>query len=510
MSLAQAPALEWQSTFGGTGDDTPYSIRYTADGGSIAIGHTYSRDHDVPLNHGAPGTADCWVVKITATGMLDWQKTYGGSDWDSGQDIIQTPDGGFVFVALCVSTDGDVISNHGSSDIWLVKINSTGIIQWQKSLGGSYDDIPESISATADGGYIITGRSNSLNGDVTGHHGPVSAMDVWVVKTDNLGAIQWQHSLGGTEKDIGNSVKQTMDGGYILVGTTASNDGDVSFNHSTPGNGITDYWVVKLDMNGTIQWEKSLGGSEYDGATDVIQNSSGNYIIAGYSGSDDGDVTNLHSTYDDAWIVELDAAGGLIWQKTYGGSDGDGAKSITEVNNGYVIGGGTGSSDGDVTISYGSSDYWIIRIDTSGILQWQTSLGGPGSQNLYAARQAGSGEYIVAGNTAGSGGQITLHYGVANDFWIVKLQTPVGLKPLTSADLSLYPNPVSDRLYINTRTASEECNLNIYDSMGQLCMSQQFIGAGSWDLNHLASGLYTARVDGNTVHTASTIVVIHD
>ena len=168
-------------------------------------------------------------------------------------------------------------------------------IQWQKALGGSYEDYPYSVKQTADGGYIVAGGAASQNGDVSGNHG---LADCWIVKLNNSGNIEWQKSLGGSGAEAASSIQQTSDGGYIIAGGSNSNDGDVSGYHG----GIYDYWIVKLNSSGSIEWQKSLGGSGDEFAKSVEQTTDGGYIVAGQSNSDDGDVSGNHGDYD-YWIV---------------------------------------------------------------------------------------------------------------------------------------------------------------------------------------------------------------
>jgi len=160
------------------------------------------------------------------------------------------------------SNDGDVSGNHGGSDYWVVKLNSSGDIEWQKCLGGTnsdggiFNDYIYSIQQTSDGGFIMACETMSNDGDVSGNHG---SYDAWVVKLNSLGDIEWQKCLGGTNRDIANSIQQTSDGGFIVAGYTYSNDGDVSGNH-----GYCDAWVVKLNSSGDIEWQKCLGGTNWD------------------------------------------------------------------------------------------------------------------------------------------------------------------------------------------------------------------------------------------------------
>src|SRR5690606_36383484 len=169
----------------------------------------------------------------------------------------------YILTGSSESNDGDVSGNHGNFDCWIVRLDNIGNIQWQKSLGGSQEDSSGQIQQTFDGGYIMVGYSRSNNGDVSGNHGHY---DYWVVKLDMSGNIQWQKSLGGSGVDMAHSIQQTIDGGYIVAGLSQSNDGDVTGNH-----GGADYWIVKLDDNGNIDWQKSFGGTGSDNAYSIRQ-----------------------------------------------------------------------------------------------------------------------------------------------------------------------------------------------------------------------------------------------
>jgi len=293
-------------------------------------------------------------VKLDETGNIQWQKYLGGSDGDGAFSIQQTSDGGYIVAGVAYSNDGDVSGNHGDSDYWIVKLDETGNIQWQKCLGGSREDVAKSIQQTSDGGYIVAGITPSNDGDVSGNHG---SADYWIVKLDETGKIQWQKCLGGSDGDGAFSIQQTSDGGYIVAGVAYSNDGDVSGNH-----GDSDYWIVKLDETGKIQWQKCLGGSSYDEAYSIQQTSDGGYIVAGYTYSNDGDVSGNHGDFD-YWIVKLDETGNIQWQKCFGGSSYDYAQSIQQTSDGgYIVAGWTESNDGDVSGNHGNSDYWIVKL----------------------------------------------------------------------------------------------------------------------------------------------------
>ena len=214
------------------------------------------------------------------------------------KSIIQTSDGGYITAGYSGSRNGDISDPRWGEDYWIVKLDNTGNTEWQKSLGGTNSETARSILQTSDGGYIVAGHSTSIDGDVSGKHRQVYP-DYWIVKLDETGNIEWQKSLGGTGSDAANSILQTLDGGYMVAGSSQSNDGDVSGSH-----GDSDYWIVKLDETGNIEWQKSLGGKDLDNAQSIIQTSDGGYMAAGWSTSNDGDVSSNYGRFD-FWIVKL-------------------------------------------------------------------------------------------------------------------------------------------------------------------------------------------------------------
>jgi hypothetical protein len=409
-SFAQTDiALQWQKTYGGSGEDFSWSVKQTSDGGYIVAGKTSSIDGDITGYHG--GISDFWVVKTDPSGNIQWQKTYGGSAEDRASSVQQTTDGGYVIAGMTFSNDGDVTGNHGSEDYWVVKTDQSGNIQWQKTYGGSDGDEGWSVQQTADGGYIIVGCSVSNDGDVTGNHGEC---DYWVVKTDQSGTIQWQKSYGGSYEEMAYCIRQTIDGGYVIAGYTNSNDGDVTGNH-----GGSDYWVVKTDQSGNIQWQRCYGGSNSDYGNCIQQTIDGGYIIAGNANSTDGDITGNHGG-SDYWVVKTDPSGIIQWQRCYGGSNDDAGISIKQLaDGGYIIAGWSNSNDGDVTGNHGG-DYWIVKTDPSGILQWQRCYGGSAGDAAMDIQLTSDGGYVITGMAGSPDGDVTGYHG-SGDYWLVKL-----------------------------------------------------------------------------------------
>jgi len=252
-----------------------------------------------------------------------WNQTYGGADYDAAYSMVQTSDGGYAILGITKSYGA------GNDDFWLVKTDSEGNVQWNKTYGGTDDDRGRSMVQTADGGYALAGY--------TGSFGAGNA-DFWLVKVDSSGNHQWNKTYGGPDIDEAYSVIETFDGGYALAGYT----------HSY-GAGAYDFWLVKTDANGNMQWDETYGGTNWDEAYSVVQTSDGGYAIAGYTRSFGAGGT-------DFWLVKTESTGYMQWNKTFGGVLDDASFSLIQtVDGGYTLAGYT-RSDGA-----GQSDFWLVK-----------------------------------------------------------------------------------------------------------------------------------------------------
>jgi len=268
----KAQSIIWQKCLGGSNRDYAYSSQPAAEGGYILCGFSNSNNGNISGNHGGD---DLWLQKLDEAGNLTWQKCLGGIGMDYGWAVEQLSDGNYIIAGYTNSNDGDVTGNHGYYDAWIVKVDTSGNIIWQKCFGGTGLDEALSVQQTTDEGFIVCGLSASTDGNLTGNQG---GYDYWVIKLDGNGNLLWQKNFGGSGDDYGHKAVQTSDGGYIVTGMSGSNDGDVSGNH-----GNNDLWTVKLDSGGNIEWKKCLGGSEEEGATAIEQTTDGGFIIAGSS-----------------------------------------------------------------------------------------------------------------------------------------------------------------------------------------------------------------------------------
>ena len=479
--------LQWQKCYGGSKTDKALTIQQTEDGGYILGGRSMSDDGDVPDNH---GDADYWLVKTGPSGIVQWQKNYGGSGEDVLYSIKQLADGSYILAGFSKSINGDVTGLHGESDVWVIKTNTLGDIQWQKCYGGTWYDESYCINQTSDQGYIIAGLSNSKNGDLTNNHG---GKDFWILKISPQGEIQWQKSMGGSEDEWAESVQQTSDGGYIVAGHTFSDDGDVSGKH-----GGFDVWVVKTDTQGNIQWQKCYGGSGADRAFSVRQTNDDGYIIAGHTYSDDADVSGNHGE-NDYWVIKTDPSGQIQWQKCFGGSNEDfGTTAFQTTDGGYIIGGYSESDDGDVTHNHGGSDYWIVKTDSAGQMKWKKNFGGSFSEQLQdGLQQTVDGSYIIAGTTLSNDFDVSGNHGKNFDYWMVKLcsNDSLGIEEKHVKLVSIYPNPTNDNLTLTVDAMLVGSDYTISNQQGETILRGKITAEISTiNISELSAGAYIFKI----------------
>jgi hypothetical protein len=310
---------QWFKTFGGSSADYGSSVQQAADGGYIIAGNTDS--------YGA-GRSDVYLIKTDADGNKQWSRTFGGSALDDGYAVAQTDDGGYIIVG---GTDS---YGAGYTDVYLIKVDTDGELQWDTTLGGSSADWGSSVQPTAHGGYIIVGATASYG---------AGSYDVYLIKTDAEGNQQWFKTFGGSSADYGFSVQPTDDGGYIIAGNT------YSF-----GAGGSDVYLIKVSERGHQQWFKTFGGSDDDGAYSVQQTSDGGFIIAGWTESWGAGAT-------DVYLIKTDDDGNEQWSKTIGGLHSDYASSVQQAaDGGYIITGWTRS------YGAGGGDLYLIKTDANG------------------------------------------------------------------------------------------------------------------------------------------------
>jgi len=485
IMLSAQPNIEWQKSLGGGASETLHCINLCSDGGYIAAGFTSSNNGDVFGNHGG---GDLWVVKLSKTGQLQWQRCLGGNSTEAAYSIQQSDDGGYVVAGQTYSNNGDVTGNHGSWDIWVVKLNNVGSIEWQKALGGTSEEFAYSIQQTIDGGFAVAGYTGSSDGDVSVNYGYA---DYWIVKLSSTGAIEWDKSLGGSNGgDQAFFMRHTSDGGYILAGESQSSDGDIS-----NSQGGTDFWVVKLDSIGHIEWERSLGGDAGDAGRSIMQAADGGYVVVGEVGSNNsGHVTDNHGL-NDYWVVRLSPDGELEWQKTLGGSDSDWARSVCQApDGGYVVPGLVYSTDGDAAGCEGA-DILVVKLSADGEnIEWKKIVGGSDFETVHSIVRTPDGGYILAGETYSNDGDVSGNHG-GRDAWVVKLapESASSIPNITgeALPLTIFPNPATQEISFNIPTEEPLLSISITDLTGRkVCHKTLSITAGL-DVSFLTNGFYT-------------------
>lgn len=365
--------IVWDKTWGGTEWDRASSVVVASDGGYAITGYTSS--------FGEGG--DAWLIKTDANGNMEWNQTYGGVNFDAPMSLVFTSDGGYAIAGFTGST---VISGAGDNDFWLVKTDADGNLEWDQTYGGTGDDRAYGLVVASDGGYVLAGQTNSFgSGDY----------DCWLVKTDSSGVLEWSQTYGGAEYEYGMSLVAASDGGYAIAGETGS--------FGAGG----DFWLVKTDSSGNMEWSQNYGGTYYERAKSLIVTSDGGFAIAGSTAVSQENV--------DFGLVKTDASGNVVWQKTYGETAGDygisedSAYSVIQTGDGgYVLAGFAGPS------AAGDCDAWLVKTDADGNMEWNQTYGDSGNDQTHCVVQTSDGGYVLAAEKCKVG---TEDY----DFWLIKI-----------------------------------------------------------------------------------------
>lgn len=350
------------------------------------------------------------------TKQSEFLKVFGGSGYDVGTSITQTIDGGVAITGFTSSDDGDFSGlNLGFEDIFVIKLNSSGNTQWIKTFGGSKWNIGKSINGTADGGLILTGITGSNDGIFNELN--EEGLNSFVIKLNDSGNIQWVKTFSGNHADEAHAIIQTKDGGFLMIGTTRSTDGDfIRMN----GNNW-DIFVVKLDSAGATEWTKLFGGSGVDEGTSVIESNTGEIYITGFSSSNDGDFEGLNRGFQDIFVMKLNAVGEKLWVKKVGGSGGDRATSISLTSDdGLVLTGRTWSNDGDF-IDRNTGGVFVTKMSQEGNLEWIKTLGGSLNEEGLSIIESSDRYLYLTGWTESNDGDFSDMNSGAEDIFVAKL-----------------------------------------------------------------------------------------
>jgi len=340
----------FERTYGGTAWDEAYDVRQTSDGGYIIAGYTVS--------YGA-GSFDCYLIKTDANGDTLWTRTYGGEESDQAYAVQQTSDGGYILGGFTGSF------GQGEYDFYLVKTDSNGDTMWTRTFGGTEHDIAYGVQQTSDGGYIIAGYSDSYDPNYS---------DYYAIKTDADGDSLWGQTYGGTSDEKAYAVWQTVDGGYLFVGYTYGS-----------GAGANDFYLVRADGSGNVVWAETYGGTSNDIGRAVQQTSDGGYVLAGQTDS-------FGAGGSDYYVVKTDGGGSVDWTAAYGGIFYDRARDIHQTaDGGYIVVGYSNS------YGAGDGDLYLVRTDENGDTLWTRTYGEEDTEMGEGVRQTSDGGYIAVG-----------------------------------------------------------------------------------------------------------------
>ncbi|MBC8489253.1 MAG: T9SS type A sorting domain-containing protein [Bacteroidetes bacterium] len=447
LSFSQSNmSIQWQGCYGGSEKDVAYDICEYQANGYLISGKTGSQDGDVSFLH---GNKDIWLARIDSIGNILWERSYGGSSYDMEGKIIQATDGNFYICGAVSSYDGDVQSgNHGDYDVWVVKIDQDGEIIWEKCYGGSGREDFTNIKLLNNGNLLISCSSTSDDGDLPAHY---HAYDAWLFVISPYGEILKSAVFGNELHNNVYDAIETQDGGFFFTCGASSTEGMVE---GTYHGGMLDIWVVKLDNNMNIEWQKLYGGSDFDsGSRGIIELLDG-YIFLGVTNSNDQDVSGFHGGEgEDIWAVRIDTEGNIIWQRCLGGGDWEFTGDLHQTDDGgFIIFGSTLSHGGDVSGNNswsGNSDIWIVKLSTEGELLWQECFGGYGNEGIiWGTIKKSDNNWVVAGWADNNSYDVSCNlHGYKEDYWVFEIEdtsTNIINTQTTDNAIKVYPNPATD------------------------------------------------------------------
>ncbi len=427
---AQAPPILWQNTIGGDEYDELQSAVQTADGGYLLGGSSNSNEGGDKTEDRIEDD-DYWIVRLDNLGNILWDETIGSTGRDELYVVEQLEDGGFILGGESESNAGyDKSENKiGKADLWIVRIDGEGNIIWENTIGGTNDDFFSGLRKTDDGGFIIASTSfSNASGDKSEDR--ISDYDYWVVKISSLGEPEWDRTIGGMSADWLSEVVQTTDGGYILGGKSTSEIG-VHKTENTIGPFYNpDFWMVKLDAVGNIIWDNTIGGTFYDVVTDVIPSPDNGCIVVGYSDSNASpDKSEDNKGETDYWIVALDENGNILWDKVVGGSEGEYPNRINvDADGNYlIIGTSTSQISGDKTENmygdpgYAHPDFWVVKLSPTGSIIWDKTLGGFTYDLSTVMIPTNDGGLLAGGYSDSDINGVKTELSVYYDYWIIKM-----------------------------------------------------------------------------------------
>lgn len=521
LLLAQEMIVDWGQCFG-----SEYSASYAEavevlPNGNIITFIRVNQDNDAYSQY--HGAGEPWVIIFDSSGNIVKDRCFGGGGTEYFGDVEIF--GEYIyFIGQTSSIDGDVQSDPigGNYNIWVVKTDFDLNIIWERQYGCFGSQVLKTAKVTPEGGLVFLMEFfNAGGGNVTNYYG---MLDIWVCEIDADGEILWEKTLGNADANYASNLYLQEDGSCIVLGETISSGGMVDCNC----HGDRDLWVVALDKDThDISWQGCYGGSDLDIVYNILPNDEGYYVV-GITASNDGDISNNHGGMWDAWLLEIDNTGELIWEHCFGGSGKDGFKNIyvTEEDT-HLIFGDSNSEDGDVNQTLCPwalchSNTWVVELDNNKEIIWNAVYGPEGydtPHQINSIKRVGERDFVIAAllhETDNHSGDVDCEPYPVNSgesAWIFRLYDPnTEIEEVPSvSQLSTYPNPAKTEIIFELPVSYKENTLFIRDVFCQnaatltIHSSQQQI---TWDCSKLPSGIYFYEAEIDKVMYMGKVVVI--
>ena len=505
------PIVNWSKSYGGSNEDNLNSMESTTDGGYIVAGSTYSEDGDIISKNGG---LEGLIIKLNSMGEIEWSRTFGDTRADSFNSIKQTHDRGYIASGVFNNTSSPM--EH--PQLWTLKLDSSGIVEWESALDlGDYGG-SSSVMETIDSNYIMVGSGYTI--------GRFDSLKMWVAKKNSKGKTLWSKFYGGSKNDIGITSIETKEGDYIIVGKSSSVDGDLY------GKKLGYTWLLKLDQNGNIIWSKYFGGTRTDYISSIITTIDGGFLAVGSSNSRESVSSNRDM---DLWILKFNSEFSIEWEKKIGNSKEEEAISVLQTSNGdYLIASKSNGKFKDNSKVIGSSDFWVIKITSTGLILWSAYYGGANSDIPKKIIQTRDGGFLVGGTITTDSVNIPSSKG-EKDFWIIKLLNDSNLYNIATSDslfsilepqTSILDSEVNIQFTIHPNIATSTANvtlelteigvtsLELFDSQGTrldiLLSGYQTIGLKELqiDVSQYPSGRYFLKLTTPTISKTEIIEVV--
>ncbi|MCK6694219.1 MAG: T9SS type A sorting domain-containing protein [Thermoanaerobaculia bacterium] len=503
----------WDVRFGGDGDDLPHCLLLTPDG-NYAVGGFSCSQANGDKSENSQGDYDYWLAKTNPAGGKLWDKRFGGDDSDLQTCLLSTSDGGYLLGGSSLSDSSGDKSQHsrGAWDVWLVKTNNAGVKMWDKRFGGTQSDMLMDMVQTPDKGYLLGAISLSgIAGDKTSS--AQGGWDFWVIKIDSNGIKQWDKGYGGTSDDRLSGIQPAIDDGYLIAGWSFS---DSSGHKSQVSKGKRDFWIIKIDSEGTKIWDQSYGGNGDDVLTRIRRTDDGNYFLGGYTTtSANGDRSQTSQGGKDYWVVSVNANGNVLCEKGFGGTADDELTDIQQLqDNTFRLSGYTFSpKGGDVSEdARGASDFWVVKTDSTCAKCCDKRLGGKLEDNATAYLSLSGHESVLTGySRSDQGGDKSQNSRGGLDYWVYKFEMDcacmVGNSPEPRVTVQLIvqagPNPFSDhlRFWMEIPPGEDQVRVrllnpwgavlrtNIYEVQGRSQIEDDYL------LTNIETGIYLLTIE---------------